>query len=83
MNVWFAASIATSVTLLPCAAMCLRGTAQRRLVGLDMTSVIITLLIVMLTIGFGRTPFIDVALTMAIMSYGGGLVYARFLEKHL
>jgi multicomponent Na+:H+ antiporter subunit F len=63
--------------------MCLRGKPERRLVGLEMTSTIVTILLVLLTIGFGRIPFIDLALALAIMSFGGGLVFARFLEKHL
>jgi multicomponent Na+:H+ antiporter subunit F len=63
--------------------MCLRGSPERRLVGLEMTSVIITLALVLFTVGMGRIPFIDLPLALAIMSFGGGLVFARFLEKHL
>lgn len=72
-----------SATLVPCADMCLRGSAERRLVGLEMTSLIITIALVLFTIGFGRIPFIDLPLALSIMSFGGGLVFARFLEKHL
>lgn len=82
-NPWLAAGAAVAVTLIPCAEMCLRGTPERRLVGLEMASVIITILMVLLTLGFGRSILIDLPLTLAIMSFGGGLVYARFLEKHL
>jgi multicomponent Na+:H+ antiporter subunit F len=63
--------------------MCLRGSPERRLVGLEMTSVILTLAMVLFTVGMGRIPFIDLPLALAIMSFGGGLVFARFLEKHL
>jgi multisubunit Na+/H+ antiporter MnhF subunit len=56
---------------------------ERRLVGLEMTSLIVTIVLVLFTIGFGRIPFIDLPLALAIMSFGGGLVFARFLEKHL
>jgi multicomponent Na+:H+ antiporter subunit F len=63
--------------------MCLRGSPERRLVGLEMTSLIVTIALVLFTIGFGRIPFIDLPLALAIMSFGGGLVFARFLEKHL
>ena len=51
--------------------------------GLEMTSLIVTIALVLFTIGFGRLPFIDLPLALAIMSFGGGLVFARFLEKHL
>jgi multicomponent Na+:H+ antiporter subunit F len=48
-----------------------------------MTSVIVTIALVLFTVDFGRSAFIDLPLTLAIMSFGGGLVFARFLEKHL
>ena len=51
--------------------------------GLEMTSLIVTMALVIFTVWSGRIPFIDLALTMAIMSFGGGVVFARFLEKHL
>jgi multisubunit Na+/H+ antiporter MnhF subunit len=83
MNPWLLASAGMSLSLVPCAAMCLKGRPERRLVGLEMTSLLLTIMLVMLTIGFARQPFIDIALAMAILSYGAGLVFARFLEKHL
>ncbi|MFP5226345.1 MAG: monovalent cation/H+ antiporter complex subunit F [Acidobacteriota bacterium] len=83
MNIWLAAGVGVSASLVPCADMCLRGTPERRLVGLEVGSVIVTLALVLFTIGFGRTPFIDLALAEALMSFGGGLVFARFLGKHL
>lgn len=83
MNLWLLATVLTSVALIPCAAMCLRGSPERRLVGLEMTSMIITIDMVMFTVGSGRLPFIDMPLTLAILSFGGGLVFTRFLGKYL
>ncbi len=83
MNLWLAAGSAVSAALLPCAAMALRGGAERRLVGLQMCGILVTLALVLFTVGFGRLPFIDLALTLAVLSFGSGLVFARFLEKHL
>ena len=83
MNLWLLAGAAVTTSLLPCADMCLRGSPERRLVGMEMTSIIVTVAMVLFTVGFGRVPFIDLPLALAIMSFGGGLVFARFLEKHL
>lgn len=69
--------------LVPCASMCLRGSPERRLVGLEMASLLVIIIMVLFTVGFGRLPFIDLPLALAIMSFGGGLVFARFMEKHL
>lgn len=83
MNIWLLAGAAVSGCVIPCADMCLRGTPERRLVGLEMGSLIVTIALVLFTIGFGRSPFMDLPLALALMSFGGGLVFARFLEKHL
>lgn len=83
MNLWLIAGVAASAALLPCAAMCLRGSPERRLVGLEMTSMIVIISMVLFTVGFGRLPFMDMPLTLAILSFGGGLVFVRFLGKYL
>jgi multicomponent Na+:H+ antiporter subunit F len=83
MNIWLIAAGGVSVSLIPCADMCLRGTPERRLVGLEMASLIVTIALVLFTMGFGRTPFMDLPLALALMSFGSGLVFARFLGKHL
>lgn len=83
MNAWEITGAIVTSALLPCADMCLRGSPERRLVGLEMTGVIVTLSLVCFSVGFGRLPFMDLPLALSIMSLGGGLVFARFLEKHL
>lgn len=83
MNAWLVAAFAVGACLIPCAFMCLRGSPERRLVGLEMTSTIVTLLLALLTVGTNRLVFMDLPLTLSIVTFGGGLVFARFLEKHL
>lgn len=80
---WFWAGAGVTASLAPCALMCLRGSPERRLVGMEMAGVLVVLAMLLFAIGFGRPIFIDLPLTLAIMSFGGGLVFARFLEKHL
>lgn len=83
MNAWMLTAVVTSASLIPCAWACLRGTPERRLVGLEMTGIIITILLVLLTMARRRPPFIDMPLTLALLTFGAGVVFARFLEKHL
>ena len=83
MNIWLGAAACVAAALIPCTDMCLRGTPERRLVGLEMAGLIVTIALVLFTIGFGRSPFMDLPLALALMSFGGGLVFARFLGKHL
>ena len=82
MTLWLVAGAGLYLSLVPCAALCLRGSAERRLVGLEITSLVVILALVIFTVAFGRMPLIDVALAAAIMSFGD-IVFASFLEKHL
>lgn len=83
MNVWMLTATVTGASLIPCAFACLRGSAERRLVGMEMTGIIVTILLVLIAMAYGRLPFIDMPLALAVLSFGAGLVFARFLEKHL
>ncbi|MGC2638991.1 MAG: MrpF/PhaF family protein [Acidobacteriaceae bacterium] len=83
MNHWIVTANVVGASLIPCAWMSLRGTPERRLVGVEMTGIIVTLLLVLLCLGYGRLVLFDLPLTLALMTFGAGVVFARFLEKHL
>lgn len=77
------AAAALFVALLPAVAVVLRGDPTARAAGLQMSSVIVTLLLLVLAQAFGPAFLQDLALTLAAMSFGSGLVFARFLERWL
>ncbi len=83
MNVWLWAATAMLVSLVPAMVVCFRGPAEERLAGLSMATVLVTLEMVLLIQGFHRVPFYDLPLTLAFLSFGGGMVFARFLERWL
>ena len=83
MNVWLIAAIATLWALVPCGIVCFRGDAVNRLIGLQTATVIVNLALMLLAQAFQQPIFHDIAVVMAIMSFGGGLVFARFLERWL
>ncbi len=83
MNTWLITAALFIAGLAPCGAICLRGDPMDRLVGLLMAGNLVTLALVLLAEGFHRAPFQDLALTMALLSFAGGLVFARFLERWL
>lgn len=78
-----AAAVALFAALVPSGAVALRGDALDRLAGLQMAAVTLTLLFLALAQAFGQQALQDVALALAFMSFGGGLVFARFLERWL
>ncbi|HWC17602.1 MAG TPA: MrpF/PhaF family protein [Terriglobales bacterium] len=82
MNVWELAAEVMIFTLLPVSWIAARGDARQRLVGFYMAGVVITLLMMLLTMAFQRMPMMDLAVTLALMSFGGGIVFARFFARH-
>jgi multicomponent Na+:H+ antiporter subunit F len=53
------------------------------LVALNIGGDIATLVLLLLAAGTGREPFFDLAIVSAVLSFAGGLAYARFLERWL
>jgi multicomponent Na+:H+ antiporter subunit F len=81
VNEWLLAALALLAGLLPCAAVCLRGDPVNRLVGLELAGVLDTLVLLLLAEGFHRAVYFDLALALALLSFAGGMVFARFLER--
>ncbi len=83
MNAWLLAAAVLLFALVPCGIIAFRKRPIDRLIGLEMAGLIETLLLVLLAQGFHRIPFYDLALALALLAFGGGLVFARFLERWL
>jgi multicomponent Na+:H+ antiporter subunit F len=83
MNPWLLAATVLLFTLIPVGTVVFRGDPMDRLVGLEAAGMIVTMMLLLLTQGFGRTTFYDIALAAALLSFGGGLVFARFFERWL
>jgi multicomponent Na+:H+ antiporter subunit F len=83
MNIWLWGATVLLVALVPCAVVIVRGTMLEALVGLEMASVLNTLVLLLLAEGYHRQPFFDLALVLALLSLAGGLVFARMLERWL
>lgn len=77
----------TAIALLICLAgpfiRCVRGDAVSRLVALEAAGSIAAVVLLLLAEAFRRVPFVDLALTLALLAFGAGLVFARFLERWL
>lgn len=80
---WMFAALVMLFCMIPCFLRCIRGGAVNRLVALEAGSTMAAILLMLLAEGFGRIPFFDIALALAFLAFGGGLVFARFLERWL
>jgi multicomponent Na+:H+ antiporter subunit F len=81
MDQWTVAAIALLVGLVPCGVVCLRGEPTERLVGLEMAGTIDALVLLLLAVAYHRSIYLDLALALALLTFAGGLVFARFLER--
>ena len=83
MNYWLWGSVVLSLALCPCMYVCAFAPAEDRLVALEYASCVVTLELVLLAEGLHRPSFFDLPLALAFLSFGGGMVFARFLQRWL
>ena len=83
MNEWMIAAAALGVALIPCLAVCLLAEPAAGLSALEIAGVLVSTILMLLSEGFHRQPFIDLAVVLAPMSLVGSLAFARLMERHL
>jgi len=75
------------LTLLPTLTIALfcsaRGSVSDRLVALQLTSTLCTILLATATFAFDQASSIDLALALGFLTLPGGLVFALFAERYL
>ena len=83
MNAWQLAALVPLAGLVPCGLVALWATPASGLVALELAGVLSATALMLLSEGFGRQPFIDLAVALAALSLVGSLVFARMMERHL
>jgi multisubunit Na+/H+ antiporter MnhF subunit len=83
VNAWLIAAMVLLFGMVPCGIVALTGEPVRRLVGLEMGGMIVVLEMVLLTEWMNNANFLDLPLCLALLAFGGGLVFVRFLERWL
>ena len=80
---WLLAAGALMFGLIPCGILCMHGRLVNRLIGLEGAATSMSLILMLLAEGSERAMLFDLALTLALLTFGGGLVFIRFLERWL
>jgi multisubunit Na+/H+ antiporter MnhF subunit len=83
MNQWELAAAVLGAALTPCVLVCLLAGIADGLVALEVACALLTTILMALSEGLQRQPFIDLALIFALMSLLGALAFARLLEHDL
>jgi multisubunit Na+/H+ antiporter MnhF subunit len=79
MNVWLVAATTLLLALVPCGWVLLRGRLTEALVALELTSTLVTIVLVLLAEGFHRSSYFVLPLVLGGLSFVGSLVFIRFL----
>jgi multisubunit Na+/H+ antiporter MnhF subunit len=83
MNEWEIAATVLGFALIPCVVVCLFSPPPDGLVALEISGVLAATILMLLSEGFHRQPFVDLAVVMAPLSLIGSLTFARLMERHL
>lgn len=81
--VWSVAALTLCLGLVPCAIVTARGGLLDRLVALELAGILLPQICVLWALAIHRPPFVDIGLTIAVLAFGAGLVFARFFERWL
>ena len=83
MNVWLLAATVLLVALVLPLSVLVRGSRLEALVALELTSVVVTLVLLLLSVGFPPSIYTVLPLVLAAGTLANGLVFARFLGRRL
>jgi multisubunit Na+/H+ antiporter MnhF subunit len=83
VNAFVGAAIAMLIAVVPCGVVACRGTLMDAVVAYEAVSAIVVMVLALLAEGFGRPGEFELPVILAILLFGGGLVFVRFLERWL
>ena len=74
------AALVVIAALLPCVIVAAFGGAAAALAAVEVSSVLAVTALMLLSEGFHRQPFVDLAVVLALVSTVGSLTFARMME---
>jgi multicomponent Na+:H+ antiporter subunit F len=83
VNSFVIAAIAMLAGLIPCGIVLVRGKIMDAVVAYEAISAIIVMVLILLAEGFRRSGEFELAVVLAVLLFGSGLVFVRFLERWL
>jgi multicomponent Na+:H+ antiporter subunit F len=83
VNGFVIAAIAMLLGVIPCGVVVCRGTVMEALVAYELITAIVVMVLILLAEGFRRSGEFELPLLLAVLLFGSGLVFVRFLERWL
>lgn len=81
MSGWFVAAAVLVAALIPCGWVCLRRSFAEGVVAVQLAGTIAGLALLVLAEAERREPFGVLAVVLVALSFAGGLIFLRFLER--
>ena len=82
-NAWLLASILLLPPLAVPVVVALRGNANQRLVGIQLASLLTSLILAAMTFAFDQSSFIDLAFGATLLGVSSTFLFAIFMERWL
>lgn len=83
MNDFLLAATVMLAGFIPIGVVCLRGGPMDALAALELAGALATTILLCLAEGFGRSSYFDVPVACATLTWVSGLIFARFLGRHI
>jgi multisubunit Na+/H+ antiporter MnhF subunit len=83
MTAFAIAAIVMLVALIPAGLTMVRGTQADSVVSYQFISTVTVMILALLAEGFGRSGLFEFPVLLAVLLFGGGLVFVRALERWL
>lgn len=83
MNSFVIAAIAMLVAVIPCGIVMVRGQLMDAVVAYEAISSVVLMVLLLLAEGFRRSGEFELPVLLALLLFGSGLVFVRFLERWL
>jgi multisubunit Na+/H+ antiporter MnhF subunit len=83
VNAFLVAATAMLAGFVPAGVVCLRAGPIDALAALELAGALATTILLCLAEGFGRSVYFDVPVVCAAVTWVSGLIFARFLGRHI
>lgn len=83
MNPFLLAATALLIGFLPIGLVCVRGGTFDALAALELGGAQATVILLCLAEGFRRPVYFDVPVVCAVLCWVSGMIFARFLGRHI
>jgi multicomponent Na+:H+ antiporter subunit F len=83
VNSFVIAAIAMLVAVIPCGIVMVRGQLMDAIVAYEAISSVVLMVLILLAEGFRRSGEFELPVLLALLLFGSGLVFVRFLERWL